>query len=437
MQALALLNSIITAVRTGTVAQANRMAAVGPPTAPPQAVHSARRTVVQATAGVSPAPAGCHRFVDIGANLLDSMFEGDYRGKQAHPPDIGAVLARAAAAGVERAIVTAGSLDESRAALEFVRAQRAAGSPVQLYCTIGVHPTRSLEFVPPAERAMLEAAMKELADAGDDGATAASKQGRLDALEAELTGGGAAASAFAAHLTAHVAALRVLLEEGIAEGIAVAVGECGLDYDRLHFCPAGVQRLGFEAQLALAASSKLPLFLHNRNTGGDFGSVCAARRDMMSAGGVVHSFDGDAVELEQLLSLGLHIGLNGCSLKTADNLDVAAKVPLSALHLETDAPWCAIKRTHAGHAHTRPLLDPATGAPYLEVKKEKWQSGAVVKDRCEPCHIVHVLEVVSGARRAAAGSAGKDERAAAEEEERVAAAAHANSVQMFWPAERL
>ena len=66
--------------------------------------------------------------------MLDSMFEGDYRGKKAHPPDVDAVLARAADAGVERLIVTAGNLEESRRALEFVRAQQQppAAPPPQL-----------------------------------------------------------------------------------------------------------------------------------------------------------------------------------------------------------------------------------------------------------------------------------------------------------------
>ena len=78
------------------------------------------------------------------------------------------------------------------------------------------------------------------------------------------------------------------------------------------------------------------------------------------------------------------------------------------------------------------LLDAATGEPTPEVKKERWQAGACVKDRCEPCHIVHVLQVVSGARRAEGGC---DEGAAHEEETRVAAAAYANSLRMFWPTE--
>ena len=56
--------------------------------------------------------------------------------------------------------------------------------------------------------------------------------------------------------------------------------------------------------------------------------------------------------------------------------------PLSSPHR------CTVKRTHAGHGYTRPLAWP-------EAKKAaKWEEGHVVKDRCEPCHLVHVLQVV-------------------------------------------
>jgi len=230
-----------------------------------------------------------------------------------------------------------------------------------------------------------------------------------------------------------------VMEEGRAEGIVVAVGECGLDYERLFFCPQGVQRRGFEAQLGLAQQARLPLFLHNRNTGDDFARQCAARPRALGAGGVVHSFDGDAAELAVLLGLGLHIGLNGCSLKTAHNLAVAAAVPVERLHLETDAPWCGIRRTHAGHASVRP--DPSLPP---EVKKEKWVHGATVKDRCEPCYISHVLQALGGARLAARGGDGggggagtgaapADLRLA--EEASVATAAYSNSLRLFWPGE--
>ncbi len=49
-------------------------------------------------------------------------------------------------------------------------------------------------------------------------------------------------------------------------------------------------------------------------------------------GGVAHSFTGSAEELRELLALDLYIGINGCSLKSADNLQVMAQVRPSALN---------------------------------------------------------------------------------------------------------
>ena len=93
------------------------------------------------------------------------MFEGVYRGKECHPPDIDAVLARAAEVGVEHAIVTAGTLDESKRALALVRKSRASGCPVRLVSTVGVHPTRCLDFLPDDARSEIEVAMAAVSDA--------------------------------------------------------------------------------------------------------------------------------------------------------------------------------------------------------------------------------------------------------------------------------
>uniref|UniRef100_A0A0E0EID5 Uncharacterized protein n=1 Tax=Oryza meridionalis TaxID=40149 RepID=A0A0E0EID5_9ORYZ len=65
---------------------------------------------------------------------------GIYHGKQCHAADIPAVIARAWAAGVDRIIVTGGSLKESREVLEI------AETDGTLFCTVGVHPTRCGEF---------------------------------------------------------------------------------------------------------------------------------------------------------------------------------------------------------------------------------------------------------------------------------------------------
>ena len=63
--------------------------------------------------------------------------------------------------------------------------------------------------------------------------------------------------------------------------------------------------------------------------------------------GVVHSFTGDEEELNALLAMDLYIGVNGCSLKTKENLEIAKKIPLDKLMLETDCPYCDIRNSHA------------------------------------------------------------------------------------------
>lgn len=71
---------------------------------------------------------------------------------------------------------------------------------------------------------------------------------------------------------------------------------------------------------------------------------------------------------------------------------VAARLPLDRLHLETDAPWCGIKKTHSSFKHVQP-------APWGEVKKEKWVEGSCVKDRCEPGHITQVAQVIAALKQ--------------------------------------
>ena len=120
---------------------------------------------------------------------------------------------------------------------------------------------------------------------------------------------------------------------------ATAYGEIGLDYDRLFLTPKEQQLKYFEAQLEIAVEVQLPLFLHSRAASEDFERLLSAKLSQLPKKGLVHSFTGTMEEMERLVALGLDIGINGCSMKTEENLEVVKAVPLERLQIETDGPW--------------------------------------------------------------------------------------------------
>jgi TatD DNase family protein len=207
--------------------------------------------------------------VDIGANLTHDSFDHDRE----------AVLARAAAAGVRRAIVTGASVTGSVQALALT-----AAHPGVLYATAGVHPHHAAQF------------------------------------------------------DAHTV---TALSELLRSASVVAVGECGLDYFR-DLSPRDAQRRAFRAQLELAAASGKPVFLHQRDAHADFIELLAPAMPTISAGGVAHCFTDGVAELEAYLDLGLYIGVTGwvCDERRGAALRAAVpRIPLERLLIETDAPY--------------------------------------------------------------------------------------------------
>lgn len=293
-------------------------------------------------------------FIDIAANLTDGMFRGKYNGTQRHGPDIPAVLSRARAAGVVKTLVTAGTLSQSREALKL------CGDDPSLFCTVGIHPTRARELKEDAE--------------------------------------------------AHCEKLLAVVSEGKHK--VVAIGECGLDYDRTRFCSREDQLPGFIAQFSLAEKTQLPMFLHDRNTAGDFLRIVTENRSRFTTG-IVHSFTGTMEEMRAYVDLDLYIGINGCSLKTKDNIEVAKAVPLDRIMLETDSPYCEIRSTHEGSDWVK--------SKWPSKDKKKYSPEALVKGRCEPCRIRQVCEVVAAAKDVS--------------EEHVARAAFNNTMKVLFPLE--
>ena len=141
--------------------------------------------------------------------------------------------------------------------------------------------------------------------------------------------------------------------ESIIDGLKdksklVAIGECGLDYDRFHYADKETQLAAFPFHFDLAEKYNLPMYLHSRSCKDDFLKIMRENRHKFSTG-VVHSYTGDEDELNALIEMGLYIGVNGCSLKTQENVDIVKKIPLDRIMLETDCPYCEIRSTHVTH----------------------------------------------------------------------------------------
>ncbi len=122
-----------------------------------------------------------------------------------------------------------------------------------------------------------------------------------------------------------------------SEDKLVAIGECGLDYYYDHSPREEQQRL-LRFQLELAVKHNLPLIFHVREAFDDFWPILD---DFEGLRGVIHSFTATSQELNQVLSRGFYIGLNGIMTFTKDKnqLETAKMVPLQKLLLETDAPF--------------------------------------------------------------------------------------------------
>jgi len=133
--------------------------------------------------------------------------------------------------------------------------------------------------------------------------------------------------------------LTQLAADAKERGLATAYGEIGLDYDRLFLSGKEQQLKYFDAQLDVAVKVQLPLFLHSRAASEDFERLLRAKLPELPKKGLVHSFTGTMEEMEGMVALGLDIGINGCSMKTEENLEVVKAVPLERLQIETDGPW--------------------------------------------------------------------------------------------------
>ncbi|MBK1731291.1 TatD family hydrolase [Thiococcus pfennigii] len=121
----------------------------------------------------------------------------------------------------------------------------------------------------------------------------------------------------------------------------VAIGETGLDYYRSTGDP-GWQQQRFRRHIAAARTARRPLIVHSRAARADTIRILAEER-AGEVGGVLHCFTEDWETARRALDLGFHISFSGIvTFKAADELrEVARRVPLDRLLIETDSPYLA------------------------------------------------------------------------------------------------
>jgi len=121
----------------------------------------------------------------------------------------------------------------------------------------------------------------------------------------------------------------------------IAIGETGLDYYWHKDAPEW-QRDRFRIHIRAALEAGKPLVIHNREATADILRLMA-EEGAGQVGGILHCFTETWDVAEKALSMGFHIALSGIvTFKNALSIkDVARRVPLDRLLIETDAPYLA------------------------------------------------------------------------------------------------
>lgn len=167
----------------------------------------------------------------------------------------------------------------------------------------------------------------------------------------------------------------------------VAVGECGLDFNR-DFSPRPAQIAVFALQLELAKRQGKAVYLHERDA---FETQLGLLKEHQIERGVAHCFTGNTDQMRAYLDLGLHIGITGWICDERRNTAVAEAVrylPLDRLLIETDAPYL-LPRSLVNKPKSRrnePMYLPEiarhiarlTGRSEQEIMQKSWENSCAL-----------------------------------------------------------
>jgi TatD DNase family protein len=131
------------------------------------------------------------------------------------------------------------------------------------------------------------------------------------------------------------------LNELATDSQVVAIGETGLDYFHAKGQLDG-QRDCFRTHIRAAINCGKPLIIHSREAKTDTLRILK-EESADRVGGVMHCFTEDWDMAKQAIEMGFYISFSGIvTFKNAATLrEVARKVPLNRLLVETDSPYLA------------------------------------------------------------------------------------------------
>ena len=117
----------------------------------------------------------------------------------------------------------------------------------------------------------------------------------------------------------------------------VAIGEIGLDF-YYDLSERDVQRFWFKKQLELSKELDLPVIIHSREASQETFDIIKASGVNK---GVIHCYSGSAQMALDYVNMGFYIGIGGViTFNNARKLiEVAEKVPLDKILIETDCPY--------------------------------------------------------------------------------------------------
>jgi TatD DNase family protein len=125
----------------------------------------------------------------------------------------------------------------------------------------------------------------------------------------------------------------------------VAIGETGLDYDRM-FSPVLAQLANLRRHLGLAAETGKPAILHCRSVAGEREAQDALLQEVLAFGSapppiVIHSFSGPLDYARAMLDLGATVSFSGLVFRRGEeaSADAVRLVPADRLLVETDSPY--------------------------------------------------------------------------------------------------